>query len=258
MNQLVILRTNFYSERWDHLLKGIAEDYKVIVVADTTKNKFVYDDFEMVSFNSESVNKAGLIETKDMQWRFGDYVLYLAHSAYSKYDFIWLLEPDVYINEDSLITFFEKFKQSQKDYICSYFSEAEDNWAWTKYLPELDEKKGFRTFFPLIRISRNAVDYLYSERLKHFSLANDELFVATKLGNSNFSVSTFDQESDIKYSKKYFSYRLPHYFYFVKHIKNNAIFHPVFDGFFLYLKQMYIKKSWKVIVKNALGLSNND
>lgn len=258
MKNLLILRTNFFSKRWFDIIKKLPVDYKVIIVADNKKNDFFYPGIETVYFNEKNVTAAGLNVVDDMQWRYGDYVLYLAESIYSDYDYIWLVEPDVYINYDNIIKFFELYERDESDYICSYFGSADENWMWSKYLSEINENEGFRTFFPLIRIGREPVLFLYDERKKCPSLANDEVFVATKLKNHGFSISTFDSQSSVKYDKNHFSYRMPHYYLYIKNKKGLSIFHPVFDDFKSYFKHLVVKKSWKTLVKRTIGIRNDD
>ena len=259
MKNILLLRTNQFSKRWYNILKGILDpDIYPFIALDNKNGKISYGGIPTILFNTHNINDLGLKIAKDMQWRFGDYALYLLNSVVTEYDYIWLVEPDVYVRNTSIDSLIKSFNSESSDFICSYFDVADKNWMWSKYLHELQEDKAYKTFFPLIRISKKAVEYLYAERIKLETLANDEVFVATKLNAAGFKISRFSDFTHYSYSKNSFSYRLPHYYPLLKLYGKDDFYHPVHDRASDYINHLVYKKSWKAVIKMMLNINNKD
>jgi len=260
---VIVLRTHFFSQRWHDILIKLSPAYYVVVVIDGRVQELRYDDFKVVKFNVPNVSSLELKTANDMQWRFGDYALYLAHNALKNdnitYDYMWLVEPDVYMRAP-FSEMISSCAENSYDLLTSYFGVAGPDWMWCKYRHELSSKNVYMTFFPFMRLSNRLVTDLISERIKLNTMANDESFVGTFVGNNNYSVNLFSSYSEVNYSRNSFSYRLPHYLPFIKKriMPKYNLFHPCFDTFGDYLNHIIKKGSWKNILKRFFFIENKD
>lgn len=245
MKDLIVFRTHVKNSRWEDDLKILSKKFDIIIIADERRNNVGMNQFEKIIFNDESVRALGLFITEDMQWRFGDYALYLAHVNYKKkYRYIWLFEPDVYFNDIEVEDFISLFEEKNDDLLIAYFQLANEAWPWSKYINEIGESIPYQCFFPVLRIKHDAVEYLYNERKKNPCLANDEIFVASKLANNNFHISNWTDNTNIDASGESFAWHNAHFIPFIKS-KKNKVYHPAFDNFLDFLIHIKKCKSWK-------------
>lgn len=107
-------------------------------------------------------------------------------------------------------------------------------------------------FFPVLRIKYDAVEYLYCERKKISSLANDEVFVASKLANNNFSISNWSNNVNLGNLSESFVWGNSYFIPFIKS-KKNKVYHPVCDSFLDFLRHIRKRKSWKQVFKLILN-----
>lgn len=253
MKDLIVLRTHVPNSRWEKDLNILSKKFDIIIIADERRNKVGMDQFEKIIFNDDNIKALDLFMTNDMQWRFGDYALYLAHVNYKeKYRHIWLFEPDVYFNNIRVEDFISLFDKNNDDLLIAYFGLAGDDWAWSKYLPELKEDVAYKCFFPVLRIKYDAVEYLYCERKKISSLVNDEMFVASKLANNNFSISNWSDNVNLGNLSESFVWKNSYFIPFIKSQKNK-VYHPVCDNFLDFFRHVKKRKSWKHAFKLILN-----
>lgn len=215
---VLVLRSNENNIRWKEILNNVFDEIKVVVVFDNSKSLPNYPELDLVLFNNTNVDKLGLMSCDDMTWRFGDYVFYLvSYHLKNKnitFDYIWLVEPDVFLKKN-IIDIISSFNDNPAAFLTTYFSDANDSWNWSKYTKDLGLIKPYKTFFPFVRVNRKLVEFLYDKRLKTNTLANDEVFVASFLGSSDFSVGLFSEL--LKYNRNSFSYGIPHFIPFIKY-----------------------------------------
>lgn len=258
---VIVLRTNIYSKRWNELFSKLPSDIKVLIVKDTRKKHYDYTSGNSIDYNDFNIKELGLMCADDMQWRFGDYALYLADHYLNRinisYDYMWLVEPDLYVKDD-IYSFICHFDNNNSDFITSYFEIANDSWMWHKYKKELNVHEVYKTFFPLVRVNRNVIHDLLSRRVKYPSMANDESFVASFVANGKLSVDVFS--SHFKYTRNSFSYKFPHYLPFIRflYFRCHDLYHPAFDSFKEYMMHLIKRSSWKVIIKRLFMINNND
>lgn len=148
MKDLIVFRTHIQNSRWEKDLNVLSKKFDIMIIADERRNNVGMDQFEKIIFNDENIKALDLFTTKDMQWRFGDYALYLAHVNYKKkYRYIWLFEPDVYFNDIRVEDFISLFDKNDDDLLIAYFGLANDEWPWSKYLIEIKEDVAYSCFF---------------------------------------------------------------------------------------------------------------
>ena len=259
---ILILRSNNYSKKWHGILDGLNSDILPLIVLDEKSDNVNYGNIKTLIFSKNIVEDLKLTHTNDMQWRFGDYCLYIVNDFLSKnnitFDYLWMVEPDVLVTEE-FSELIKVFSENDTDFLCSYLDKATSDWMWYKYKKDFSNSIIYRTFFPLIRVSARTVDFLYNSRVNNPTLANDEVFVATTISNNNFKTSCFNSSSKIVYDRNSFSYMLPHYVPFVELYRKKAtIYHPAFDDFSLYLSHLKRRGSWKHVIKNIFGKKNKD
>lgn len=253
---LLVLRTNTPSKYWEDKFEDLKDDFQIIVISDERKNNVGFSKYTKIKFDLDSISDLNLITSDDMQWRFGDYALYLSNAYISDYRYIWLLEPDVFFNKINPKDFFSLYESIDVDLITSYFSPSDENWPWQSYKNEINVKVVYKSFFPLLRVSRKAVNIIYRDRVNFHTLANDESFFASRLIENNLTYSTFDINPEIIYNKNTFSFRLPHFNKFI--CGNKSIYHPVFHDFKGYIMHLIKRKSWKKLIKRFFGIDNMD
>lgn len=133
-------------------------------------------------------------------WLCGDYALYSCLDL--KWDFAWLIEPDVGMINGADHLFGEMFYSSDYDFIGACFRPAETSWPWRARIERLTHfPQYFAMRFPLVRASRDLVEAAYSCRqqiarkfspLDSHSIPNDESLFATVAGCGNFSCTSFE------------------------------------------------------------------
>lgn len=253
---LLVLRTNIPSKYWEENFEDLKDFFHIIVISDERKNKVGFSKYTKIKFDMDSISSLNLITSDDMQWRFGDYALYLSNAYISDYRYIWLVEPDVFFNKIHPKDFFSLYESIDVDLITSYFSRSDESWPWHSYKNEINVNEVYKSFFPLLRVSRKAVNMIYGDRVSFHTLANDESFFASRLIENNLTYSTFDKHPDVIYNKNSFSFRLPHYSKFIWGDK--SIYHPVFHDFRGYTLHLIKRESWKKLIKRIFGIDNID
>ena len=151
-------------------------------------------------------------------WRCGDYFYYLALKEFS-FDYLWLIESDVFFDYDDLGQFFTPFDAVEADFISHRVRRREPEWYWHRSMAELGYSEVYGSLFPLTRISRPALTHLLTHRQRiserfisssaeGLLFPNDEAFTASILENGQFSMQSLsDTHPDafpfFQYADKY-------------------------------------------------------
>lgn len=154
-------------------------------------------------------------------WRCGDYFYYVALQNID-FDWLWLIESDVYFDYPVLSDFFAEFEDNPADFISHRIGRREADWYWHRSMSDLGYQEVYGSLFPLTRVSRDSAEFLFTERQYVSSgfaagtnggslYPNDEAFTASVLLNTRYSMqSLVDTHPDafdlFKYNDKY---RLP-------------------------------------------------
>ncbi len=141
-------------------------------------------------------------------WYNGDYRLYYAKKFFPDYDYYWQIEYDVFMN-GSYEIFFDKYKNDTTDLIIPMFRKEtpHSGWGWNDNIEWLYGKDAqiYASFFPVLRISNKALDFLYKRRLEIAEIFNNmemteethwifcETFVPTELMLNGFSCANLDE-----------------------------------------------------------------
>ncbi len=196
---------------------------------------------------------------KKIMWYNGDYRFYYVKQYFPNYKYYWQLDYDVYFNGESYSTFFEKYKNKTTDLlVCHFRGELiNSSWCWTKKIGWIydDSIELYGSFFPVCRLSNQAITYLYNKRICHAKKfknyvnspnsakwLNCEIFTPTELVNGGFKCNTIEEKTiDLKeYYQNDKCFKSP----------DNKIYHPYKGEFLRYMfKIPGIKISWKVKIR---------
>ncbi len=180
----------------------------------------VFKDMNLPYF--PKVKKQADIIDKIM-WYNCDYQFYIIKKYFPQYDYYWRIEYDVFCNGKTYKPFFDKYENNKDDLLISdYRKESKDSgWYFSKNVDWLygDDTPLWAGFYPVVRLSSDAIDFLYKKRQEHWEIFNKakkpkktlldrilkkdkskhwpicELFTATELKNNGFSASNIDEEN---------------------------------------------------------------
>ena len=208
---LVVLRTHFVDQRLLDFSESVeaAPDYDVVVAIDETRGPVDTFGIAKLSMTTEVFDGLGVYTAlSDMLWRCGDYPLYLARRHRPDFANYWLIEYDVAINRPDAVGFFQEFDGTHDhDFLSTYFHEREADWRFGDTM-QAEYPVVWRAYFPLVRLSGRAIDFLLQRRVlatsKIMAIApesrpewpNDEAFVACEMHYNDFECADFNRLGD--------------------------------------------------------------
>lgn len=188
----------------------------------------LHDEMNLPYFTFNGVKDFG-----GNMWHNSDYRFYYVRKFFPDYDYYWLIEYDVFCNAPTYKDFLSKFSDNRADLIVYSFraEKKQGEWCWTYGLDWVyDGWEIYGSFFPVVRLSARAVDFLYQRRLEHKEIFQQafgdkrwifcELFVPTELMNADFSCENID---DQKIGLKNFYLNDDRFFL----APDNKLYHPV-------------------------------
>ncbi len=163
----------------------------------------VHDELQLPWFKYNSLsNNFG-----EIMWYNSDYRFYYIRQYFPDYEYYWQFEYDIYCNGDSYQSFFDKYSNRTEDALLLEFRTEIHNgpWYWSNNIDWIYKDIDiYHSFFPIVKLTGKAIDFLYQQRLKYKALyhsinkkqtnKNDsswiycECFVPTELVNNAFSV----------------------------------------------------------------------
>ena len=188
----------------------------------------LHDELELTYFVfTGSKDFAGVM------WNNGDYRFYYVRKFFPDYNYYWQFDNDVFCNAPTYDGFLSKFSDDNSDLAVQSFREEtkNGNWIWSHGTEWIyNDKKIYGSFFPAVRLSARAIDFLYKKRLEHKKIFQDdgknkwlgcELFVPTELMNGGFSCSKIVEP---KVTFNHFYYLNDDRFFLTP---DNLLYHPV-------------------------------
>ncbi|MBQ6976544.1 MAG: hypothetical protein IJQ16_08360 [Selenomonadaceae bacterium] len=140
-------------------------------------------------------------------WYNCDYRFYYVRKFFPDYDYYWQIEYDVFCNAKTYEGFLKKFSDNRADLLVNRFGDEIKNgtWCWTHGVDWIyNDQKIYKSIFPAVRLSAQAVDFLYKRRLEHAKIFNEdggknkwtfcEAYTPTELMNNGFSCENLDEE----------------------------------------------------------------
>lgn len=213
----------------------------IFVIADETTNIVnTPTEIKKISLNIDLLNKLNILSShphpRGLGWLCGDYFYYaFANTINAQY--YWLIEPDVDFTFQNISIFFKRYEYLTHDALLHNFEQAPESWHWTHKAKIIDQNP-YQAFFPLSRLSRQAIDTCLAERqriskifqkkqLDLFLYPNDESLVATAMVKHCHSVSNLAHIKGSRNSFRHFTYAKP---IVMPHGKNslprNQVIHP--------------------------------
>lgn len=241
---VIAIRTH----RWDTaeqklyqtLQDYFADDDIYVVVEELTSAKDVPQHIQKVSLNCDLLARLQLPSDDVTGWRFGDYSYYaLAESV--KADFYWLLESDVVFHFSSVTPFFQAFEYNISDSVLMDLQPAPQDWGFLDNAKIIREQDPKGCFFPLSRLSANAIQCCLAERQRvtplftdrNLTQPSDEILVANALANAQLSMQDIMQTWQFHVREGFTSKeRLYIDREAVAELPPNLILHPVHDQSF--------------------------
>lgn len=244
LKHVIGIRTHKWSDREKIVYEKICDVFSsenIFFVIDETKS--IVDipfDFNKISLDIGFLNSQSVLSIhpnkRSLCWLCGDYFYYALQNNV-KADFYWLIEPDVDFTFNDLNCFFDAFSNVNSDAILYGYKEAIDSWMW-KESGKLINPEVYKTFFPISRLSSNAITLCKKERIeltknlykKEYPIhlyPNDEVLVATTARKYHLSVTDF--KSIFPHSFDYFTYnsKISIYPGFETVLPINQVVHPV-------------------------------
>lgn len=168
--------------------------------------------YPKVSLTEASYAGLGLHRPPDVGWRCGDYGLYIARDRYPEVERFWMFEDDVRLVGDAEHLFRLAGNRAEFDLLVSRLAPASRSWWWWAHLSSSNAEP-WRCFFPVLRVSADALDVLYATRRKHSAQLsrrtlwpNDEGFVATTVVSAGLARADLNDIHPALYDDATFSY----------------------------------------------------
>lgn len=165
----------------------------------------LHEEMELPYFTFYGVKDLG-----GVMWSNGDYRFYYLRKYFPDYEYYWMIEYDVFCNAKNYGGFLQKFADDRSDLVIADFRHEQKNgsWHWTHGTEWVyGDWEVYGSFFPVVRLSARAADYLYERRLAHKEIFREdgksrwifcEVFVPTELMHAGYSCGNLN-ESEVKY-----------------------------------------------------------
>lgn len=211
---------------------------------------FLFDENIFSSFKLPYYAKKNKKQSlSKIMWCCGDYTFYAIKKYFPEYDFYWHFDNDVFCNGKSYSDFFKRYENNNSDLLVNNLSKIDYDSTWwilgkSEWMYGVAEK--YSSFFPIVRLSAPAIDFLYKKRIEHKEIfqklkrskknrwINCELFVPTELLNNGFTGENIMQplrflpEYDLNEDR-------------IFETPDNLIYHPVKGNFLKRLDSMKFK-----------------
>lgn len=234
MKTLIFFKTHFISNavisEYKKIKNSISDDEELILFIDNDSNFLELDNsnpIRTINFNGTKakcfISNMSIIEdlklpidiaycnqnASNVLWYCSDYPFYVVKHFFPDYDFYWSLEYDVFCNGNSYRIFLDKYK-THSDLIISHYRNLinDPDWCWQVNTAWLySQATTYGSFFPVVRLSKNAIDFLYNKRIeqgayyKTFENKENvfwpfcEIFVPTELANNGYSIENISSEN---------------------------------------------------------------
>ncbi len=227
---------------------------------------FLFDEDIFKSLNlpyyaAKNKNKS----LSNVMWYCADYAFYAIKKYFPNYDYYWHFDYDVFCNGSSYEPFFNRYNGTKADLIVSNLASLsiDSDWFWLKKTDWIysQNKTKYISFFPIVRLSSDAVDFLFAKRIemsevfskicknKNNRWLNCELFVPTELLNNGFTGLKLDE--CVRFSPNYDLNEDR-----VFEVPDNKIYHPVKGNYELSIANL--NKKIKNLTKYKLSLFGYD
>lgn len=192
MKSLLILRTHRVGDAERRTIEALKPYFKdhLVIAADARKGPVDTDLAPVVQITDATLDGWDMRYPADWGWRCGDFFFYAAAGAYPDYKYYWIVEPDVLFNGVDPKDFFRRMARRSEDFLAHSIGPRSP--GWKHYAPAKARFADvYGCIFPLVRLSRTAVDFLRGQRIAYghgwdgtSPYANDEGFVTSAIGTN--------------------------------------------------------------------------
>lgn len=189
----------------------IASGESVAMLVDERRGA-IATDLPKIGLTDAACADLGLYTPSDFAWRCGDYGFYLARHLFPAETHYWMIEYDVRISGDAARFFATCATHPGVDLLAADVRPTARDWWWCANVAASDVQP-HRCFFPVVRLSAQAVDILAAKRRAHSRRAfrrmlwpNDESFVATAAVAAGLSIADLNSLGERFYDGETYSY----------------------------------------------------
>ncbi len=170
----MLVRAHFVSDKLVDLLRMLKQGvgYDLRVCADETQGPLDLPGEVVLGHSTEMCSDLGLLGSlpnSPLLWYFGDYSFYCAYHAIPDYDYYVMIEYDVEFVRgnvyalESLISRLSLPGVPPYDLVATHYGPRDQDWGWGETCKgRFNDFYGL--FFPLVVLSKRAVQYLYDWR----------------------------------------------------------------------------------------------
>lgn len=207
MKTAVLFLAHFYSNsnllKFNKLKKEITDDYDLYWVFQTDNgisSDFLIDNnIKYFHFDLEKLNELNYSPIFEYLYGSEHFIIEYFTKKHPEYNYYWIIEYDVIFNGNWRF-FFSLFEDNNADFISSHIEIREDgintDWMWWNTLSfakdyEINKSKWVKSFNPIYRISKQALDFLDIYLKKDGNEGFYEVIMATPLYNNGFQLMDF-------------------------------------------------------------------
>lgn len=225
MNILCIISNN-PEKRWCEFLTKFNK-YKIYILVDDnnfdlSKFKNDYKNINFITIDDEKCKLNGYVNAefnKNKIVNGWDKALYYFGIENTNYEFIWLIEDDIFFNDENTLIQIDT-KYSNEDLLSNLYYENTDktynnNWNWDNIKINYN-KPYYSGSMNSVRVSKEFIQYINSYATKNNSLFYTESLFPTIAIKNNLKYMTPVELSNIKQIKDYEK----------KNINKNNLYHP--------------------------------
>lgn len=205
----------FYDNHNHDIVSNNNEPFCQITYKDYILPIFLFDTYMVTNLNLPLFSAYGNDNISKVMWYNSDYPFYIIKNYYPSYDYYWQIEYDVFCNGNSYKPFFDRYNNSNADLLIGDYRNLKNNmWGWEAHSDWIYENntEKYGSFFPVVRLSNNAIEFLYKRKLEHKSIFEKstnpdkkwcfvEFFVPTELTNNGFLCENLNE--NLRYEPVY-------------------------------------------------------
>jgi hypothetical protein len=171
---VVLVRAHFVSDKLLDLVRMLKEGvgYDLWVCADETQGPLNLPRELVLSHNTEMCARIGLVPSlpdSPLLWYFGDYAFYCAHHSIPDYDYYVMIEYDVEFVRGNVYALESLLRRlsfptgNPYDLVATHYGPRAQDWGWGETCVDRF-KDYYGLFFPMVVLSKRALQYLYDWR----------------------------------------------------------------------------------------------
>ena len=228
-----------------------ASGLPVTMLADERKGPAGECAFPKIGMDMAAYRSLELYLPPDVGWLCGDYGLYLARRRFPGISHFWMIENDVRIEGDAPSFFAACGMRPEIDLLVARYRPSEPDWWWNATLAARDITP-YRCFFPVVRMSAQAIDLLYAKRRRQSGIysrrmawPNDEGFVATTIAQSTLRAVDLNDVVTDCYDDETYTFEELIDGTALPETDGPKLFHPVLSGEYLVAKQQRLQRGWE-------------